>query len=102
MFDELVKAASEMFGLYGLGAVLVILVGVWLGKRSGLVVGGNYARLANLALGATIAGLSGDPTAEAAVEGAIASIGAALLYKLLVLAKDKWIAASRPASTDAA
>lgn len=86
---ELMKAA----GLPGLLVALVVLVGVFLARRGGLVVTGNQARLANLIIAVIAAGL--DPAnadAENLMVAVIGSIASALMYELF-----KWIGGQFPA-----
>ncbi len=82
MFDALIEAL-KVYGLPGLGVAALVLVGVYLARRGGLVVGGDTARLANVALAAVLSGLSGDPQADRALLAAVSSVLAALMYELL-------------------
>ena len=81
-FQALIEAL-QAFGLPGLGAVAVILLGVFAAKRVGLVATGDHARLANVVLSAILFGLSGDPAAESGLSAALASILSALAYELI-------------------
>lgn len=88
-FQTLVDALSA-FGLPGLLAALLILIGVFIAKRSGLVATGNQARIANLVLSAILAGLSDNPLAEGALLAVLSSLLAALAFTgLEYLAKNK-------------
>lgn len=81
MFEQLLQVA-QTYGLPGLLIALVVLVGVFLAKRGGLVVTGNQARIANITLAAIIAGLDpANPEAEKAIIAAIAAIASALIYQ---------------------
>jgi len=71
------------FGLPGLLAAVVILLGVYTAKKGGLVATGDQARLANVVLSAVLAGLSDDPQAEAALVAVLASLLAALAFTTL-------------------
>lgn len=73
----------KAFGTPGLFVVLIVLVGVFLARKSGLVATGNQARVANVILSAILFGLSGDPAAQTALESVIASVLAGLAYELL-------------------
>ena len=90
-FDSLLEVGKE-FGLYGVIAVVVILVLVFIGRKAGLIATGDHARIANVVLSAILFGLSGDPGADTALMTAIGSIASALLYELL-----KWIGGKFPA-----
>lgn len=87
-FQSLIEALKA-FGLPGLVVVVVILVGVFVAKKAGLVATGNHARLANVILSAILFGLSGDPEAETALHAAIASVLSALAYELIKWLGDK-------------
>jgi len=80
--SELVDFAQTL-GLPGVLVALVVIVGVFLAKRGGLVVNGNTARLANVILAAILSGLADTgSTDERAIVAAIASIVSALLFEL--------------------
>jgi hypothetical protein len=91
MFDPFVDVAKS-YGLLGVAIAAFILVAVYLARRSGLVVTGDQARIANLVLGAILAGLSGDPAADTALTAVLSSLLAALMYELL-----KWLGGQIPA-----
>jgi len=74
-------AALTAFGWQGLVFALVILIGVFIGRKAGLVATGDHARLANIILSAILFGLSGDPSAQTALESVMASLVAALVYE---------------------
>ncbi len=76
---QFVEAVSA-FGLPGLFTALVILVGVFAARKSGIVATGNQARVANLALGAILYGLNGSADSEAALHSVLSSILASLAY----------------------
>lgn len=78
--QSLVDALSA-FGLPGLLAALVILIGVYVAKRSGLVATGNQARIANVVLSAILFGLSDNPQSEGALLAVLSSLLAALAYE---------------------
>lgn len=82
MFDPFVEALSE-FGLPGIGIACFILAAIFFARKGGLIVTGGQARLANLLLGAILAGLSGDPAADTALTAVLSSLLAALMYELL-------------------
>jgi len=82
MIDALVEALKA-YGVPGLLIALAVLVSVFLARESGLVVSGNMARLANVALSAVLSGLSGAPEADRAVLAALSSLMAALAYEAL-------------------
>jgi|GEM_PF-3116446 len=70
-------------GLPGILIALVVLVGVFLAKRSGLVVKGDHARAANLVLAAILSGLAETGSVdERAIVAAVASITSALIFEL--------------------
>lgn len=79
-FQTLVDVLSA-FGLPGLLAALVILIGVFVARQSGLVATGNQARIANLVLSVIIAGLSDNPMAEGALLAVLSSLLAALAFE---------------------
>ncbi len=78
--SQLVEAFAA-FGLPGLLTALVILVGVFIAKQSGIVATGNHARLANLVLGAILYGLNGSADSETALHSVLASLLAALAFQ---------------------
>ena len=75
--------ALKAFGLPGILGALIVLIGVFLARKSGLVATGDHARLANVILSAILFGLSGNPAAQTALESVIASVLAGLAYELL-------------------
>lgn len=86
VFEELFAVLTAA-GLPGLVVALVVLVGVFLARRGGLVVSGNQARLANLIIAVIAAGL--DPAnveAENLMVAVIGSVVSALVYEFI-----KWI-----------
>ena len=87
-FQTLVEALSE-FGLAGVIAALVILLGVFAAKKSGLVATGDHARLANIVLSAILYGLADSPEAETALLAVISSVLAGLVYQALDYAGSK-------------
>jgi len=87
-FQTLVEALSE-FGLAGVIAALVILLGVFAAKRAGIVATGNHARLANIVLSAILYGLADNPEAETALLAVISSVLAGLFYQGLEYAGNK-------------
>ena len=87
-FQALIEALQG-FGLPGLGVAALVLVGVFLAKRGGLVATGNQARFANILLAAILSGLSGDPAAESALNAALASVLSALAYEGIRFLSDK-------------
>lgn len=89
-FQTLVDVLSAAFGLPGLLAAAVILIGVILAKISGLVATGNQARIANLVLSAILAGLSGNPQSEGALLAVLSSLLAALAFEGLDYLKKKY------------
>lgn len=80
--QSLVETLSA-FGLPGLFATLIILIGVFLAKKSGLVATGNQARIANVVLSAILFGLAENPQSEGALMAVLASVLSALVYELL-------------------
>lgn len=80
--QTLVNALSS-FGLPGAFAALVILVGVFFARKSGIVATGNHARLANIILSAILYGLNGSADSENALHSVLASILAGLAFELL-------------------
>lgn len=79
-FQTLVDTLGA-FGLPGLGVAVLILIGVYLAKKSRLVVTGNQARIANVVLSAILFGLGDNPKAEGALMAVLASVLAALVYE---------------------
>jgi hypothetical protein len=87
-FQTLVDVLSS-FGLPGILAALVILIGVFVAKQSGLVATGNQARIANVILSAILYGLSDNPQAEGALLAVLSSLLAALAFTGLEYLKKK-------------
>lgn len=79
----------QAFGLPGLLAALVILVGVFVARRAGLVATGNQARIANVVLSAILFGLGDNPKAEGALMAVLASLLASLMFELIKYAGSK-------------
>lgn len=79
-FQSLVDVLSG-FGLPGLLFAGLILIGVFLAKRAGLVATGDQARVANIVMGAILAGLSDNPLSEGALLAVLSSLLAALAYE---------------------
>lgn len=73
----------QAFGLPGLLAALVILLGVFVAKRAGLVATGDQARIANVVLSAVLFGLGDNPQSEGALMAVLSSLLAALAYELI-------------------
>lgn len=82
-FQTLVDVLSA-FGLPGFIAAAVILIGVYVAKRAGLVASANQARIANVVLAAIIYGLT-NPTSEGALMAVLSAVLAALAHKGLEL-----------------
>lgn len=89
-FQTLVEALSA-FGLPGLGAVALILVGVFVAKRARLVVSGNQARLANIVLSAVLFGLGDNPQSDGALMAVLASVLAGLAHEALEWVSKKYL-----------
>lgn len=81
-FQTLVSTLSA-FGVPGLIATAVILLGIYAAKKGGLVATGNQARIANVVLSAILYGLSDNPQSEGALLAVISSILAALAFTFL-------------------
>lgn len=79
-FEVLIQALTG-FGLPGIIAALVILIGVYVARKAGLVATGDQARLANIVLSAILFGLSANPQAEGALMAAISSMLAGLAHE---------------------
>lgn len=77
--QNLVDALSG-FGWQGLVIVAIILLGVFVAKKSGLVATGDHARIANVVLSAILYGLSDNPQSEGALLAVLSSVLAGLLY----------------------
>ncbi len=68
------------FGVPGLIATAVILLGIFAAKKGGLVATGNQARIANVVLSAILYGLADNPQSEGALLAVLSSVLAALAY----------------------
>jgi hypothetical protein len=79
-------------GLPGLLFAVLVLTGVFAAKRGKLVVTGDQARIANLALGVISAVLAPGADSEKALTGAIASVLSALVYEGLDWLRTKYFA----------
>jgi hypothetical protein len=80
------------FGVPGMIAAFVILIGVFVAKASGLVATGDQARIANIVLSAVLFGLGDNPQAEGALMAVLSSLLAALAFTGLEWMKNKQIA----------
>lgn len=78
-FQTLVDVLSA-FGVQGLIAAAIILVGVYVAKRAGLVATANQARIANVVMAAVIYGLT-NPQSEGALMAVLSALLAALAHK---------------------
>jgi hypothetical protein len=92
-FQTLVDTLSA-FGVPGLIAAAVILIGVFIAKKSGLVATGDQARIANVLLSAVLFGISDNPQAEGALLAVLSSLLAALAFTGL-----EWLNAKRIINT---
>jgi hypothetical protein len=88
-FQTLVDALAA-FGWQGLAFAAVILIGVFVAKRSGLVATGDQARIANVILAAVLAGLGDNPLSEGALMAVLSSLLAALAYELIKYIRDQF------------
>lgn len=91
VFEEMFAMLAEA-GLPGLAVALVVLIGVFMARRGGLVVTGKQARLANLIIAVIASGL--DPAnaeAEGLMVAVIGAVVSALVYELL-----KWVGGKFP------
>lgn len=89
MFEQFIGLAAE-YGWQGMLFALVVLVLVYVARINGLVVNGNWARVANVVLAAILTGLNPlEPDAEKAIVAVIASLGSALLYEFIQFATKK-------------
>lgn len=79
---QFVEALSS-FGLPGIFAALIILVGVFFARKSGIVATGNHARLANIILGAILYGLNGSADSETVLHSVLASLLAGLAFEAI-------------------
>ena len=70
-------------GLLGLGVGLVVLVGVFLLGKGGVVITGDHKRIANVVLSILVAFSAVDFSAGAGLVAAIASVASALVYSLI-------------------
>jgi hypothetical protein len=78
------------FGLTGLFLALVILAGVFIARKVGLVASGDQARFANVLLSAILYGLSENPQSEGALLAVLSSLLASLMYELLKYAGNQY------------
>jgi VIT1/CCC1 family predicted Fe2+/Mn2+ transporter len=88
MFDPFVEALRQ-FGAAGISIACFILAAVFFARKAGLIVTGGQARIANLVLGAILAGLSGDPAADTALTAVLSSLLAALMFELFKTLAEK-------------
>ncbi|APU89237.1 MAG: hypothetical protein DYG85_06375 [Chloroflexi bacterium CFX1] len=89
MFEQFIGLAAE-YGWQGMLFALVVLVLVYVARINGLVVNGNWARVANVVLAAILTGLNPlESDAEKAIVAVIASLGSALLYEFIQFATKK-------------
>ena len=88
ILNQMVEALKT-FGLPGLLGALGILVLVFIARKSGLIVTGDQARIANVVIAAILAALSGDPAAETALMTVLTSVLASVIYELLKLVNTK-------------
>ena len=70
-------------GLLGLGVGLIVLVGVFLLARGGVVVTGDQKPSANVVLSILLAFTAVDFSDGAGIVAAIASVASALVYQLI-------------------
>lgn len=80
--QTLVETLSE-YGVTGVITAAVILIAVFLAKKSGLVATGDHARIANVILGAILFGLTDDPESANALMAVLSSVLAGLAYEAL-------------------
>ena len=78
----------QAFGLPGLIAAAIILIGVFIAKRVGLVVTGNQARIANVIISAAVYALGDNPQSEGALLAVLSSLLAALAFEAIKYARD--------------
>lgn len=78
---QILVETLQAFGLPGLIAAFIILAGVFIAKRAGLVATGNQARIANIVLSAVLFGLGDNPQSEGALMAVLASLLAALAFQ---------------------
>lgn len=69
------------FGWQGFVFAAVILIGVFVAKKSGLVATGNHARIANVVLSAILYGLGDNPQSEGALMAVLSSVLAGLAFQ---------------------
>ena len=70
-------------GLLGLGVGLIVLVGVFLLGKGGVVITGDHKRIANVVLSILVAFSAVDFSAGAGLVAAIASVASALVFTLI-------------------
>jgi len=81
-FQALLEAFAALgFGWQGLVIIALILGGVYIARKAGLAATGDQARIANLLLGAVLAGLSDNPQSESALLAVLSSTLSALAYE---------------------
>ena len=78
-FQTLVDVLSA-FGWQGMLFAALILIGVFVAKRAGLVATGDQARIANVVMSAVLFGLGDNPLSEGALMAVLASLLAALAF----------------------
>ncbi len=79
----------QAFGLPGLIAAGLVLLTIFLAKRSGMIVSGNQARIANIVLNAIIFGLGDNPQSEGALLAVLSMVLSALAFTFLEWAGKK-------------
>ena len=70
-------------GLLGLGVGLIVLVGVFLLGKGGVVINGDHKRIANVVLSILVAFSAVDFSDGAGLVAAIASVASALVFTLI-------------------
>ena len=70
-------------GLLGLGVGLIVLVGVFLLGKGGVVITGDHKRIANVVLSILISFSAVDFSDGAGLVAAIASVASALVFTLI-------------------
>jgi hypothetical protein len=88
LLNQMVEALRA-FGLPGLLGALGILAIVFIARKSGLIVSGDQARIANIVVAAILAALSGGPAAETALMTVLTSVLASVIYELLKMIQTK-------------
>ena len=88
-FTELVDLFKESFP-GGAWIALAVLVFVYAARINGLVVNGNWARIANVTLSTILSGLDPlNPNAEQALVAIIAALSSGLLFELIQMGSKK-------------